>query len=81
MRPLKVISHPARDARVAKTTGHIVSTRLGPPLKFPQNDLAMIEMMYDTRFDPVEADKAKPPHNPVDRPYCRKLFLVPQPIL
>jgi hypothetical protein len=81
MRSGQIIRHSAWNAGIAKATGQVMSARLGPTLKFAQDDLAMVQVKYYPGFDPVQADEAKASHDSIDWRYCGQLFLIAKSIL
>ncbi len=55
----QVLAHLARDVRVAKHRGQIMSAREGAALKLADDNLSVVRVANDAWCDAVEADKAQ----------------------
>ena len=48
---------------------------------FAEDDLAVGEMLHQARLQPVQADKAKPAHDPLGGRQRGEMLLIPKPVL
>lgn len=81
MSPSEVIRDGAGNARIPKPAGEVVSARFGPPLKLPEHDLAVIDVLDDSRFKPIQAHEAKTAQDLVYRRHRGQLLLISKAIL
>src|SRR5438445_657583 len=72
----KIVGDGARDASMAKSRGDVVRARFGPALEFADDDLAVIDVMDQTGFKPVQTNEAKPAHDLLRREEAGELVFV-----
>jgi hypothetical protein len=81
MRAREIICDSARDPCLSEKTGDVVRARFRPSAKLPENDLAVVNMINDSRLDTVQAHETQTTHDLLHRQKTGKLLLVPKPIL
>jgi len=81
MRAFEVIRDFARNAGISKQAGDIVRARLGPSLKFAQNDLAVTQVMNNPGLEAVQADETESSHDLLRWKQRGKALLVAKAVL